>query len=110
MPPRAYRARQSLEDYFRACKTDRVHTATAGDGAGRPTRVTCGYCGSEHNFRGGPRLEASPGAAAVERRNIPDAAPRPVDTARAGRPAARPSAQGPSASEPFPIVSERERS
>ena len=28
------------------------------DGAGRPIRVSCDYCDSQHNFRGGPRLES----------------------------------------------------
>ena len=58
-PPRAYRAGESLEDFCRACKTDRMHTIIAVDADGRPLRVACGYCRSEHNFRGGPRIEPS---------------------------------------------------
>jgi hypothetical protein len=54
---RAFRAGESLEDYCRACKTDRLHTVIVVDGTGRPIRVSCDYCGSQHNFRGGPRLE-----------------------------------------------------
>jgi hypothetical protein len=58
-PPRSYRAGESLEDFCRACKTDRLHTIIAVDAAGQPLRVACGFCRSEHNFRGGPRVEPS---------------------------------------------------
>jgi hypothetical protein len=61
--PRAYRAGESLEDFCRACKTDRMHTVVAVDEFGRPARVVCGYCHSEHRYRGGPRVNAG-GAAA----------------------------------------------
>jgi hypothetical protein len=74
--PRTYRAGQSLEDYCRACKTDRLHTVMAADANGQPIRVVCGYCGSEHNYRGGPRVESG-----GERR-----APTPAERAPAGRP------------------------
>ena len=84
-----YRAGGSIEDYCRACKTDRTHTVVAVDGDGRPARVACGYCRSEHHYRGGPRV-ASWGAS-----------PSPV--ASTG-PRAR-AAIG----EPFPVVSDRER-
>ena len=55
MPPsaRRYRAGESIEDFCRACKTDRMHTVVAADADGRPIRVDCGYCHSEHNYRGG---------------------------------------------------------
>ena len=56
---RAFRAGESLEDYCRACKTDRLHTVIVVDGAGRPIRVSCDYCDSQHNFRGGPRLSGA---------------------------------------------------
>ena len=57
MPPeRTYRAGDSIEDYCRACKTDRMHTVIAAGPDGQPIRVGCGYCHSEHNFRGGPRI------------------------------------------------------
>ena len=46
---RQYRAGESLEDFCRACKTDRLHTVVAADADGRPLRVACGYCRSEHN-------------------------------------------------------------
>jgi hypothetical protein len=51
---RSYRAGESVEDLCRACKIDRMHTVIVADSAGRPTRVQCDYCGSQHNFRGGP--------------------------------------------------------
>jgi len=55
---RAFRAGETLEDYCRACKTDRLHTVIVVDGMGRPIRVSCDYCDSQHNFRGGPRVES----------------------------------------------------
>ena len=84
---RTYRAGESIEDFCRACKTDRMHTVIAADPAGVPIRVVCGYCQSEHNYRGGP-IDTSAPEARPER-------PR-VSAARGDR-------------EPFPIVSERER-
>src|SRR3954453_1102459 len=93
---RRYRAGESIEDFCRACKTDRMHTVIAADADGRPIRVDCGFCHSEHNYRGGARVGAS---------GIPErSAPR--DTTRSA------SAAGVRAHtdrEPFPIVSDRER-
>jgi hypothetical protein len=57
-----YRAGQSIEDFCRACKTDRHHTIIVVDGSGTPLRVTCDYCESQHNYRGGPRIDAPGGA------------------------------------------------
>jgi hypothetical protein len=88
--PRRYRAGESLEDFCRACKTDRMHTVVAADADGRPIRVVCGYCHSEHNYRGGPRAQRPSG--------IQDRPP-------AGRPAGRPRTDR----DPFPIVGDRER-
>src|SRR6185295_12326910 len=87
--PRTYRAGEALEDYCRPCKTDRMHTVVVVDGEGWPIRVACGYCGSEHNYRGGPRVG-------------------PVGTSESPRmpPRARAAQSGAS---PFPIVSDRER-
>jgi len=82
-----YRAGSSIEDYCRACKTDRIHTVIAVDSEGRPVRVACDWCRSEHNYRGGPKTAAF-GAAPAD-----SASPR----ARAG------------GADPFPIVSDRER-
>jgi hypothetical protein len=53
---RQYRAGESVEDFCRACKTDRMHTVVAADAGGNVLRVVCGYCQSEHNYRGGPRV------------------------------------------------------
>jgi hypothetical protein len=98
---RRYRAGEAVEDYCRACKTDRMHTVIAADAEGRPIRVSCGYCHSEHNYRGGPRVAPSGGAPAVPRRDAtlsraPTRSAAPPDLVRTDR-------------NPFPIVSERER-
>jgi len=37
-----------------------MHTVVAADADGRPIRVDCGYCHSEHNFRGGARIGGRP--------------------------------------------------
>jgi hypothetical protein len=86
---RRFRAGESIEDYCRACKTDRLHTVMVADAEGVPIRVVCDYCRSEHNFRGGPRIDAGgPG-------------PRPAPVAdRRTTPASRTG---------FPLVAERER-
>src|SRR4029453_9969330 len=100
MPPsRLYRAGESLEDFCRACKTDRMHTVIAADAAGRPLRVPRGYCGGEDNYRGGPPIDIGGGAAAGR--------PSPSPPATPGSNAARIATPG---REPFPFVSERERS
>ena len=83
---RRYRAGETIEDICRACKADRLHTVVVVDGAGRPIRVTCDYCHSEHNYRGGPAERASRSAPA---------------------PRAQPSRS--SGAEAFPLVSDRER-
>jgi hypothetical protein len=109
-PGRRYRAGESIEDFCRVCKTDRMHTVVAADPDGRPIRVDCGYCHSEHNYRGGARIGAPSGAAAPPerdgrgeqqgtRRNRPAVSPRGAE-----RPSLRNADR-----EPFPLVSERER-
>jgi hypothetical protein len=101
--PRAYRAGESVEDYCRACKVDRMHTVIVVDQRGRPLRVTCDYCESQHNFRGGPRVDVPRPSAAMESAIAapPSSAPRAV-TRTVTRAAAT--------SEPFPLATERERS
>jgi hypothetical protein len=89
---RTYRAGDSVEDYCRACKNDRMHTVIVTDGNAQPLRVVCGYCDSEHNFRGGPRIGAS------------EPSPRHPSGGRAAAPRAPKLDR-----EAFPIVSERER-
>jgi len=105
---RRYRAGESIEDFCRACKTDRMHTVVAADADGRPIRVDCGYCHSEHNYRGGARIGASSSTAVAER----DARPERNGVVHGGRPAGAPRGDRPRAAsgrEPFPLVSERER-
>ena len=63
-----------------------MHTVIAADAAGVPHRVVCGYCQSEHNYRGGPRVGESP--------------EKPTPLRQASSRTER---------EAFPIVSERER-
>lgn len=83
-PPRRYRAADPIDDLCRVCKQVRRHTVMVADGEGRPARVVCDYCGSQHDYRGGgARTGPASGGAA----------PPP----RAGR-------------DPLPFVSERERS
>jgi hypothetical protein len=53
--PRQYRAGQSVEDHCRQCHEDRTHTVIVVDSQAQPLRVSCDYCRSEHNYRGGPR-------------------------------------------------------
>jgi len=89
---RTYRPGSSIEDACRACKIDRMHTVIVVDAGGRPLRVACGYCRSEHNYRGGPKVAAF---------GAPLGAASATGPIQRSRPAA--------AADPFPIVSERER-
>ena len=88
---KSYRAGDSIEDFCRACKTDRLHTVMVAD-AGRPIRVVCDYCASEHNFRGGPRIDSGSTSPIAVVREAParEQAPKAVGA-------------------PLAIVSERER-
>ena len=79
------RAGEPIPDLCRTCHAPRDHTVVAVDEQGRPLRVVCDFCGSQHNYRGGG--ESAPAARL----------PRYSE----GRP--RPSGQ------PFPIVAARER-
>src|SRR6185295_5992151 len=93
---RTARAGSAIEDYCRACKSDRMHTVIAADANGQPLRVQCGYCRSEHNYRGGPRIAPSGSAtpAVPAAQPVSPAAPRPRQPV----------------TDALPIVSERERS
>ncbi len=73
--PRIHRAGESIEDFCRVCKTDRLHTIVAVDVRGTPLRVVCGYCDSEHHYRGGPRIDttSAPREAAPARQKTPSA-------------------------------------
>jgi hypothetical protein len=104
-PHRAYRAGESLEDFCRACKTDRMHTVIAADADGRPIRVSCGFCHSEHNYRGGPRVDVrGPESPATQHRT-----PSTPQRTSSNRGAGLSSPRSRSDHEPFPIVSDRER-
>ena len=83
---RQYRAGQTVEDYCRQCHEDRIHTIIVVDASAQPLRVSCDFCRSEHNYRGGPRSGVM--------------SPRPAQPR---------TATTTTASQPFPIVSERER-
>jgi hypothetical protein len=69
-----------------------MHTVVATDGQGAVLRVRCGYCESEHNYRGGPRVDADTGSIATSRQS--------------GRPAGQRVAPG---LDPLPLVTDRER-
>jgi hypothetical protein len=109
MDPRRYRAGESIEDFCRVCKTDRMHTVVAADADGRPIRVDCGYCHSEHNYRGGGRIGAAPGSGGPE--PPPQGYLGPLKQREGGRTAPHQSPPPRAAPDrrPFPIVSERER-
>ena len=87
--PKVHRAGESVEDFCRACKTDRLHTIIAVDVRGTPLRVVCGYCDSEHHYRGGPRID--------------------VGSAPKSTPPRQRSPTSTSDRDAMPIVSERER-
>jgi hypothetical protein len=88
MAERRYRAGESIEDLCRACKIDRMHTVVVSDQDGRPLRVSCGYCGSEHNYRGGPAAATRVAAVAPPQPRRGEAAPP---------------------RNPYPLVTDRER-
>jgi hypothetical protein len=77
-----------------------MHTVMAADSNGHPIRVTCGYCGSEHNYRGGGRISAPSSSASSSSSVRSSFSAQPV----APRAVARPAAET-----PFPPVSARER-
>ena len=80
-----HRAGQAIEDLCRVCKAVRDHTVIAVDDRGRVLRVACGFCGSQHNYRGGGHDVPAPRGAPATRE----------DRAPAGR--------------PFELVGDRER-
>jgi hypothetical protein len=79
-----------------------MHTVVAADPNGVPIRVACGYCSSEHNYRGGPRTHVGRESAPESEREPRPSVSRPFAGSSAPK-AARSDRQ------PFPIVSERER-
>jgi hypothetical protein len=91
-----YRAGEAVEDYCRACRLDRTHTVVAAAADGQPIRVTCGYCRSEHNYRGGPRMDGPATVSATGAASARSSATAPSRPARGDR-------------EPFDLVTDRER-
>ena len=91
---RVFRAGDDIEDLCRACKTDRSHTVIVVDETGWPLRVQCGFCQSQHNYRGGPRI--TPNAQRANSQPLPTSNIQPRTTDH----------QPPTA---FPLVSDRER-
>jgi hypothetical protein len=89
---RIYRAGDTVDELCRACKIDRLHTVIVVDGDGRPVRVQCDYCGSQHNSRG-PSAEVRPAAASSPGGTGVPPVRWPAAAARA----------------PLPLVSDRER-
>jgi len=51
-PVRPFRAGDELDDRCAACKAVRRHKVIAAAAPGAPLRVVCGFCGSQHNYRG----------------------------------------------------------
>jgi hypothetical protein len=120
---RVFRAGDEVEDLCRACKTDRSHTIIVVDDTGWPLRVQCGFCQSQHNYRGGPRITPNARRANSQPLSTPppsrpetearsgETSPELVTRARhaaAGNAQRVPSSHAPS-SGPFPLVSDRER-
>jgi hypothetical protein len=103
---RAYRAGESLEDFCRVCKTDRLHTVIVADAESRPIRVSCGYCHSEHNYRGGARIGVEAGG--PKRTDLRTDGGR-GDDAVSVRSATPTASRTRSSQDPFPIISDRER-
>jgi len=62
--PNQLQAGMPVDDMCRVCKEVRRHTVLAVDPRQGVVRVQCGYCSSQHNFRGGakdePRSAAEP--------------------------------------------------
>jgi hypothetical protein len=80
-----------------------MHTVIAADPNGVPIRVACGYCSSEHNYRGGPRMAVGSDADADADAELKFRAPQFRAPARAS------AARQVKSDRAFPIVSDRER-
>src|SRR5688572_1110609 len=93
---RVFRAGDEVQDLCRACKTDRSHTVIVVDESGWPLRVQCGFCQSQHNYRGGPRIVANS--------QRPTANSQPLPT-----PNSQPRTTNHEPPTGFPLVSDRER-
>jgi hypothetical protein len=109
MTDRRYRAGDSVEDVCRACKLDRMHTVVVTDQDGRPLRVSCGYCGSEHNYRGGPAVAVRQTSTNPPKPGSGDGGSRRSSEGGLVPPRPRASAAGARSEGEFPLVSDRER-
>jgi len=78
-----------------------MHTVIVVDGAYQPIRTRCDYCGSEHNYRGGPRATPEERPTRSTSPPLRFNAPGPQASAATGAVSRRPSTD--------PLVSERER-
>ena len=78
---RAYRAGQLVEDHCRQCHEDRTHTVIVVDAHAQPLRVSCDFCRSEHNYRGGSRSAPLPQSAAARGVGVMDAPGAKADEA-----------------------------
>src|SRR5688572_31919867 len=65
-----FRSGQSVEDHCRQCHEDRTHTVVVVDAHAQPLRVSCDYCRSEHNYRGGPRSGPTRSAVAAGAKQV----------------------------------------
>src|SRR4029450_6261080 len=83
---REYRAGQSVEDYCRQCHEDRIHTIVVVDAHAQPLRVTCDFCRSEHNYRGGPRTGQQANRPTGERAVSPASPASPASSASSASP------------------------
>jgi|GEM_PF-484337 len=101
---RRYGAGDRIEDHCRPCKTLRGHTVLASGPEGTPVRVICGYCGSQHNYRGGDRERRAPLPGAAEA-----AGATPGRRPSSAPPGARIARDGGGERDAWPLVSERER-
>lgn len=91
----SHRAGDEIQDLCRVCKDTRAHHVVVTDETGRPLRVVCDRCGSQHNYRGHGDDDEQVENVAASR---PSSSPSPT-TPRSGR--WRPGT--------LPIVTERER-
>ncbi len=82
---RRYGAGDSVSDLCRACKSERRHTVIVAEPGGRPLRVTCDFCGSQHNFRGGATATAVSGSTTGTARGSAGRAAFPLATERERR-------------------------
>jgi len=83
-----------------------MHTVVAADPNGVPIRVACGYCSSEHNYRGGPRM--GPASAKTESGSAPASSREALSSEKRSGAMRAPRSDRPDR-QPFPVVSERER-